>query len=105
MRVEHLALRFAAHATGVTSALVQVHDARGLADLVAGAGLDEPLPESARAALVALGTSLPDTFASRTAAVEEPYADASVGNVSWLTSDTDGHCESDSDFSCVLSGS
>jgi solute carrier family 8 (sodium/calcium exchanger) len=30
---------------------------------------------------VALGTSLPDTFASRTAAVEEPYADASVGNV------------------------
>ena len=37
-----------------------------------------------------MGTSLPDTFASRTAAVEEPYADASVGNVSWLTSDTDG---------------
>jgi solute carrier family 8 (sodium/calcium exchanger) len=30
---------------------------------------------------VALGTSLPDTFASMTAAVEEPYADASVGNV------------------------
>ena len=57
VRVEHLALRFAAHATGVTSALVQAHDARGLADLVAGAGLDEPLPESARAALVALGTS------------------------------------------------
>jgi solute carrier family 8 (sodium/calcium exchanger) len=30
---------------------------------------------------VALGTSLPDTFASMTAALEEPYADASVGNV------------------------
>jgi solute carrier family 8 (sodium/calcium exchanger) len=30
---------------------------------------------------VALGTSLPDTFASKTAAMEEPYADASVGNV------------------------
>merc|ERR1719386_228845 len=31
--------------------------------------------------LVALGTSLPDTFASKTAAVQDPYADASVGNV------------------------
>ncbi|CAK9077723.1 unnamed protein product, partial [Durusdinium trenchii] len=31
--------------------------------------------------LVALGTSLPDTFASRTAAVTDPTADASVGNV------------------------
>jgi len=30
---------------------------------------------------VALGTSLPDTFASKTAAVDDPYADASVGNV------------------------
>jgi Ca2+/Na+ antiporter len=30
---------------------------------------------------VALGTSLPDTFASKTAAMEEEYADASVGNV------------------------
>jgi len=30
---------------------------------------------------VALGTSLPDTFASMTAALEEPYADDSVGNV------------------------
>lgn len=30
---------------------------------------------------VALGTSLPDTFASRTAAVMDPTADASVGNV------------------------
>jgi len=31
--------------------------------------------------LVALGTSLPDTFASKTAAQEDPYADASIGNV------------------------
>merc|ERR1712193_62249 len=31
--------------------------------------------------VVALGTSLPDTFASRSAAIEDPYADASVGNV------------------------
>jgi len=30
---------------------------------------------------VAMGTSLPDTFASRQAAKEDPYADASVGNV------------------------
>jgi len=31
--------------------------------------------------LVALGTSLPDTFASMSAAKSEPYADASIGNV------------------------
>lgn len=30
---------------------------------------------------VALGTSLPDTFASRTAAMQDPHADASIGNV------------------------
>merc|ERR1711959_354898 len=30
---------------------------------------------------VALGTSLPDTFASKTAAVQDEYADASIGNV------------------------
>jgi Ca2+/Na+ antiporter len=30
---------------------------------------------------VALGTSLPDTFASKTAATQDPHADASVGNV------------------------
>merc|ERR1712057_76546 len=32
-------------------------------------------------AFVPLGTSLPDTFASRTAAKQDPYADASIGNV------------------------
>jgi solute carrier family 8 (sodium/calcium exchanger) len=31
--------------------------------------------------IVALGTSLPDTFASKTAATQDPYADASIGNV------------------------
>lgn len=30
---------------------------------------------------VALGTSLPDTFASKTAAVQEKYADNAIGNV------------------------
>jgi solute carrier family 8 (sodium/calcium exchanger) len=30
---------------------------------------------------VALGTSLPDTFASRTAALDDPTADAAIGNV------------------------
>ena len=31
--------------------------------------------------LVAMGTSLPDTFASKTAAANEEYADASIGNI------------------------
>mmetsp|Transcript_5711 Transcript_5711/g.21645 ORF Transcript_5711/g.21645 Transcript_5711/m.21645 type:complete len:857 (-) Transcript_5711:68-2638(-) len=31
--------------------------------------------------LVAMGTSLPDTFASKTAAIQDPYADASIVNV------------------------
>lgn len=31
--------------------------------------------------LVALGTSLPDTFASRTAAMREQFADNSIGNI------------------------
>nr|CAD7446963.1 unnamed protein product [Timema bartmani] len=31
--------------------------------------------------LVAMGTSLPDTFASKVAAIQDKYADASVGNV------------------------
>lgn len=31
--------------------------------------------------IVALGTSLPDTFASRSAAIQDEYADASIGNV------------------------
>jgi len=39
------------------------------------------LPETAAISFVALGTSLPDTFASKTAAVMDPYADASIGNI------------------------
>jgi len=31
--------------------------------------------------IIALGTSLPDTFASRTAAKQDEHADAAVGNV------------------------
>ncbi|XP_078313461.1 sodium/calcium exchanger 3-like isoform X9 [Crassostrea virginica] len=31
--------------------------------------------------IIALGTSLPDTFASRTAAIQDEYADAAIGNV------------------------
>jgi solute carrier family 8 (sodium/calcium exchanger) len=38
-------------------------------------------PEVTAITLVALGTSMPDTFASKTAAMQDPYADASVGNV------------------------
>lgn len=30
---------------------------------------------------VALGTSIPDTFASKVAAIQDKYADASIGNV------------------------
>ena len=39
------------------------------------------LPSVTAITFVALGTSLPDTFASRTAAINEPYADASIGNI------------------------
>ena len=38
-------------------------------------------PEVTAITFVALGTSLPDLFASKTAATSEKYADASVGNV------------------------
>mmetsp|Transcript_101967 Transcript_101967/g.255538 ORF Transcript_101967/g.255538 Transcript_101967/m.255538 type:complete len:822 (-) Transcript_101967:432-2897(-) len=45
-----------------------------------GCVLDIP-PATTAITLVALGTSLPDTFASRTAAQMDPYADNSIGNV------------------------
>jgi solute carrier family 8 (sodium/calcium exchanger) len=38
-------------------------------------------PEENAITFVALGTSLPDTFASQAAAKMDPYADASIGNV------------------------
>merc|ERR1712107_159700 len=45
-----------------------------------GCVLDIP-DEITAITFVALGTSLPDTFASKTAATQDPYADASIGNV------------------------
>jgi solute carrier family 8 (sodium/calcium exchanger) len=38
-------------------------------------------PEITAITFVALGTSLPDTFASKTAAMMDPHADASIGNI------------------------
>mmetsp|Transcript_75506 Transcript_75506/g.179346 ORF Transcript_75506/g.179346 Transcript_75506/m.179346 type:complete len:825 (+) Transcript_75506:75-2549(+) len=38
-------------------------------------------PQITAITIVALGTSLPDTFASKTAAEQDPYADASIGNI------------------------
>jgi solute carrier family 8 (sodium/calcium exchanger) len=51
-----------------------------------GCALLPSLPDTAAKSItavtvVALGTSLPDTFASRTSAVQDPTADASIGNV------------------------
>merc|ERR1712107_6671 len=45
-----------------------------------GCVLDIP-DEITAITFVALGTSLPDTFASKTAATQDPFADASIGNV------------------------
>ena len=39
---------------------------------------------------VALGTSLPDTFASKTAAQNEVHADSSVGNITGSNSVSSG---------------
>jgi solute carrier family 8 (sodium/calcium exchanger) len=45
-------------------------------------GCSMDMPDDVTAiTLVALGTSLPDTFASMTAAKNDPYADGSIGNV------------------------
>eukprot|EP00931_Biecheleriopsis_adriatica_P086006 TRINITY_DN60746_c0_g1_i1.p1 TRINITY_DN60746_c0_g1~~TRINITY_DN60746_c0_g1_i1.p1 ORF type:complete len:826 (+),score=124.68 TRINITY_DN60746_c0_g1_i1:83-2560(+) len=53
-----------------------------IGDLAALVGCVLNIPDSITAiSLVALGTSLPDTLASKTAAEQDPYADASVGNV------------------------
>ncbi|KAM4722342.1 sodium/calcium exchanger 1-like [Rhinophrynus dorsalis] len=51
-------------------------------DLAAHFGCTVGLKDSVTAVVfVALGTSVPDTFASKVAAVQDPYADASIGNV------------------------
>lgn len=53
-----------------------------IADIAGLLGCVMTLPDEITAiTFVALGTSLPDTFASKAAAVNDPYADASVGNV------------------------
>mmetsp|Transcript_15436 Transcript_15436/g.27048 ORF Transcript_15436/g.27048 Transcript_15436/m.27048 type:complete len:833 (-) Transcript_15436:169-2667(-) len=53
-----------------------------IGDLAALAGCCLGIPDSITAiTLVALGTSLPDTFASKAAAEQDPTADNSIGNV------------------------
>lgn len=59
---------------GLVTALVA--DLAGLLGCVVGMG-----DAITAITLVALGTSLPDTFASKTAAQQDPYADASIGNI------------------------
>ncbi|XP_062392419.1 sodium/calcium exchanger 2-like isoform X2 [Sardina pilchardus] len=53
-----------------------------IGDLASHFGCTVGLKDSVTAIVfVALGTSIPDTFASKVAAVQDQYADASVGNV------------------------
>ncbi|CAD7944294.1 unnamed protein product [Amoebophrya sp. A120] len=53
-----------------------------IADVAEMVGCTLDIPDMVTAiTLVALGTSLPDTFASRTAALQDEYADSSVTNV------------------------
>ncbi|CAJ90511.1 Calx-beta domain-containing protein [Caenorhabditis elegans] len=53
-----------------------------IGDIAAAFGCTVGLKDSVTAlTLVAMGTSLPDTFASRTAAVGDQWADGSIGNV------------------------
>lgn len=53
-----------------------------IGDMAALLGCTMGVPDAITAiTFVALGTSLPDTFASKTAAVQDEYADASIGNV------------------------
>jgi len=53
-----------------------------ISDLAGLVGCVLDMPDFVTAiTLVALGTSLPDTFASKAAAEQDPYADASIGNV------------------------
>jgi len=53
-----------------------------IGDLATLLGCVLGIPDSVTAiTLVALGTSMPDTFASKQAAEQDPHADASIGNV------------------------
>merc|ERR1712224_27913 len=61
---------------GIAGVTVMIGDLAGL--LGCSLGMDDSITAIT---FVALGTSLPDTFASKAAAVGDPYADASIGNV------------------------
>merc|ERR1712159_257254 len=61
---------------GIAGVTVMIGDLAGL--LGCSLGMDDSITAIT---FVALGTSLPDTFASKAAAVQDPYADASIGNV------------------------
>merc|ERR1712190_693959 len=53
-----------------------------IGDMASLLGCVMDIPDEITAiSFVALGTSLPDTFASKTAATQDPFADASIGNV------------------------
>lgn len=53
-----------------------------IGDLASGFGCSIGLKDSVTAiSFVALGTSVPDTFASKVAAINDQYADSSIGNV------------------------
>merc|ERR1719161_3252839 len=53
-----------------------------IGDMASLLGCTMGVPDAITAiTFVALGTSLPDTFASKTAAQQDEYADASIGNV------------------------
>jgi len=66
---------------GVTLVFIGVLTAF-IGDFASHMGCCMGLPKSVTAiTFVALGTSLPDTFASRSAAANEPYADASIVNI------------------------
>mmetsp|Transcript_16001 Transcript_16001/g.35810 ORF Transcript_16001/g.35810 Transcript_16001/m.35810 type:complete len:776 (-) Transcript_16001:78-2405(-) len=69
-------------ATFVASLLMIAGITALVSDLASLVGCTVGMPDEVTAiTLVALGTSLPDTFASMTAATVDPYADASIGNV------------------------
>merc|ERR1719443_573014 len=61
---------------GIAGVTVMIGDLAGL--LGCSMGIDDSITAIT---FVALGTSLPDTFASKSGAVEDPYADAAVANV------------------------
>ncbi|CAE8640861.1 unnamed protein product [Polarella glacialis] len=69
-----LCFGFALAGIGLVTALV--------GDMASLLGCVADIPDAITAiTLVALGTSLPDTFASKLSATQDPYADNSVGNV------------------------